>query len=93
MEFKIVKTTNYDAYNRIDDVCYKIKYKTTFLGFEIWKHIRHEVCEWADVYQRDMTFSTIEDAQKHIEKMCEQNRIKFQRTEKTVVDIIKCNDI
>lgn len=91
MEFKIIKITNYNEYNKQTCVYYKIKYKTKFLGFDFWKTIKHRVCDWGECYRTDMTFSELEYAQAHIKKMCEENRIEFERTEKKVVDIIKCN--
>jgi hypothetical protein len=93
MEFKIIKIADYDEHNKQTSVRYKIKYKTKFLGFSIWKTIKYRVCDWGDCYRTDMLFSKLEYAHAHIKKMCEENRIEFQRTDKKIVDIIKCNDI
>jgi len=90
MKFRIIEYKTYDSENYLTSNYFTVQYHTKLFGiFPIWRTVSQPSYDGRDW----ITFASEQSAKEHIEKMCKEKRLRFDRTDKNVVEAFNCTNL
>ena len=90
MKLRIIEHKTYDSENYLTRNYFTVQYHTKLFGiFPMWRTLKKPAYD--DMEPR--IFSTETRAKEHIEEICKEKRLRFNRTDKNVVEIFNCTNL
>jgi hypothetical protein len=84
MKYKIILNEYMNEYGKVTNSHFIIEIEKSFLGFKYWSTVKHKVSNISGVYNVTTEFKTIEDAQRYITML--DNEDMRQGWNETVVE-------
>jgi hypothetical protein len=90
MKLRIIEHKTYDSENYLTRNYFTVQYHTKLLGIiPMWITLKKPTCDGMEA----RTFSTQARAKAHIEELCKEKRLRFDRNDKNVVETFNCTNL
>ncbi len=90
MKLRIVEHKTYDSENYLTNNYFTGQYHTKLFGiFPMWRTLKKPAYDEME----PRTFASEHGAKEHIEEICKEKRLRFDRTDEIVVETFNCTNL